>query len=331
MKRQLFFFATLFIGFLSSAQTTMTFSADIVNRNGDVLFIKKGKTIVQEIKADDKGKFKSTFEISEGLYELYDGVEYAQLYLKNGFDLSLTMDAQHFDESLKFTGKGEKENNFLANETREDSKFNYEELLSKDEADFKVAFEKMKEDDLSRLSKAGLDETFVSNYKNNLTMKNMGLFQYHTQIVGNKKLNNSVAPNFDYENAKGGTTSLESLKGKYVYIDVWATWCGPCRAEIPFLKKVEEKFHGKNIEFVSISVDVEKDHDKWKNFVKEKELGGIQLFADKNWNSSFITAFGIMSIPRFILIDPKGNVIDADAARPSNPKLEEQLNSLLKS
>jgi hypothetical protein len=57
----------------------------------------------------------------------------------------------------------------------------------------------------------------------------------------------------------------------------------------------------------------------------------FQLFADKNWNSSFITAFGIMSIPRFILIDPKGNVIDADAARPSNPKLEEQLNNLLKS
>jgi len=165
MKRQLIFFATLFIGLYTTAQNTMTFSADIANRNGDVLFIKNGKTIVQEIKADDKGKFKSTFEVNEGMYQLYDGVEYAQLYLKNGFDLSLTMDAQHFDETLKFKGKGEKENNFLANETLEDSKFNYEELLSKDEAEFKVAFEKMKEADLERLNKAGLGEAFVTSYK----------------------------------------------------------------------------------------------------------------------------------------------------------------------
>jgi hypothetical protein len=65
------------------------------------------------------------------------------------------------------------------------------------------------------------------------------------------------------------------LKGKYVYIDVWATWWD--HVEQKFLsKKIEEKFHGKNIEFVSISVDVEKDHDKWKNFVKRTW-----------WNSTF--------------------------------------------
>ncbi len=58
-------------------------------------------------------------------------------------------------------------------------------------------------------------------------------------------------------------------------------------------------------------------------------MGGTQLFADKNWNSDFIKAFGINSIPRFILIDPNGVVIDADAARPSDPKLEQQLSSLL--
>ena len=67
------------------------------------------------------------------------------------------------------------------------------------------------------------------------------------------------SPKFNYENHKGGTTSLDDLKGKFVYIDVWATWCGPCKAEIPFLKEVEKKYHGKNIEFVSISIDNEKN------------------------------------------------------------------------
>jgi alkyl hydroperoxide reductase subunit AhpC len=93
---------------------------------------------------------------------------------------------------------------------------------------------------------------------------------------------------------------------------------------------VEEKYHDKKIAFVSISVDVQKDHDKWKNFVKEKSLGGIQLFADKDWNSDFTKAFGINSIPRFILIDPNGKVVSADELRPSDPKFQEKLDTLLK-
>lgn len=68
----------------------------------------------------------------------------------------------------------------------------------------------------------------------------------------------------NFENIKGGTTSLKDLKGKYVYIDVWATWCGPCKAEIPHLKSLEEKYQGKNIVFVSISVDSKEDHDAWQ-------------------------------------------------------------------
>jgi alkyl hydroperoxide reductase subunit AhpC len=93
---------------------------------------------------------------------------------------------------------------------------------------------------------------------------------------------------------------------------------------------VEEKYHGKNIEFVSISVDVDKDHEKWQKFVTEKELGGVQLFADKNWNSDFIKAFGINAIPRFLLIDPTGKVLKADAARPSSVELTKLLDTLLK-
>jgi thiol-disulfide isomerase/thioredoxin len=138
------------------------------------------------------------------------------------------------------------------------------------------------------------------------------------------------SPQFnDYENHKGGTVSLSDLKGKYVYVDVWATWCGPCKREIPSLKKVEKEFHGKNIQFVSTSIDVAKDHEKWVNMVNEKSLGGLQLFADNDWNSKFVQDYAIQGIPRFILIDPKGNIVSADAPRPSNPKLETLLNDVL--
>jgi thiol-disulfide isomerase/thioredoxin len=130
------------------------------------------------------------------------------------------------------------------------------------------------------------------------------------------------SPKFvEYENHKGGTTSLEDLKGKYVYVDVWATWCGPCIREIPALKEVEQQFHGKNIAFVSTSIDKAKDHDTWVEMVKNKELGGMQLMAENDWNSKFVKDYAIEGIPRFILIDPNGNIVDADAPRPSSPKL----------
>jgi hypothetical protein len=80
---------------------------------------------------------------------------------------------------------------------------------------------------------------------------------------------------------------------------------------------------------VSISVDTPKDHAKWQKFVTDKQLGGIQLFSDNEWKSEFVTSYNVTGIPRFILIDPKGNVVDANASRPSSPDLEKQLDSLL--
>ncbi|MEP5341301.1 MAG: TlpA disulfide reductase family protein [Algibacter sp.] len=148
-----------------------------------------------------------------------------------------------------------------------------------------------------------------------------------------KKLNatnpGEPSPKFvNYENNAGGTTSLDDLKGKYVYIDVWATWCGPCIKEIPALKEVEKQFHGKNIEFVSISIDKEKDHDKWKKMIVDKDLKGMQLMADNEWKSSFVEDYAIKGIPRFILIDPAGNIVNANAPRPSSPSLVSLIESL---
>ena len=150
--------------------------------------------------------------------------------------------------------------------------------------------------------------------------------RYNT-LMGLTKGNPS--PSFDFENHKGGTTSLEDLKGKYVYIDVWATWCGPCLREIPALQEIEKDYAGKNIAIVSISIDEPKDYDKWKNMVTESSLGGIQLMADKNWKSQFVESYAILGIPRFILVDPNGDIVSADAPRPSALELRAMLDNLL--
>lgn len=159
-------------------------------------------------------------------------------------------------------------------------------------------------------------------YKNEVTnpeyMKEVEL-QYKDFLPLKK---GNVSPSFNYENIKGGKTSLADLKGKYVYIDVWATWCGPCKFEIPFLKDKEKKYHGKNIEFVSISVDSKRDYDKWKKMVKDQSLGGVQLFADNAWRSEFVQAYKIKGIPRFILVDPAGKIVTASAPKPSEKEFD---------
>lgn len=134
------------------------------------------------------------------------------------------------------------------------------------------------------------------------------------------------SPKFvDYENYSGETSSLDDFKGKYVYIDVWATWCRPCKNEIPHLQKMEKKYHGKNIVFVSISVDNENKKESWKKMIAEEQMGGVQLFAS---NTKFMKDYAIRGIPRFILIDPEGNIVNKNAPRPSDPKLVEAFTEL---
>jgi thiol-disulfide isomerase/thioredoxin len=218
----------------------------------------------------------------------------------------------------------------LATSAMADEKYDYSTLLASNEADFATKAEAKKAAAFVVLDKGSFSADFVAAVKRNIDEEMIGLKQYYDQTQAVNKMNSQPSPSFDFVNYKGGKSKLEDFRGKYVYIDVWATWCGPCRAEIPFLKEIEAKYHDKNIAFVSISVDVKNDTEKWRNLVKDKQLGGVQLIADNDWKSKFVTDYGITGIPRFILIDPKGNIVKADAPRPSSSQLKTELNELLK-
>ncbi len=141
-------------------------------------------------------------------------------------------------------------------------------------------------------------------------------------------LEGNPAPDFTLADVNGKYVSLNDLKGKYIYIDFWATWCGPCKEEIPHLKELEKKYRDRNIHFVSISFDNEKSHEGWLNFVKDNELSGIQLFADSASHNVLSEAFNIQLIPRFVLLDQEGKIVDANAPRPSDEKLVTLLEDL---
>ncbi|TLX77053.1 TlpA family protein disulfide reductase [Labilibacter sediminis] len=160
------------------------------------------------------------------------------------------------------------------------------------------------------------DETYIKEFKALLSTLD-------ALKPGNK------APSFSYPDTNGKEISSDNLKGKVIYIDVWATWCGPCKNEIPHLKQLEEELHDLDIAFVSISVDADKE--AWLKMVDKKELKGYQLHAKNDWSSEIVKDYAIKSIPRFILIDKEGKLVDANAIRPSHKNTKAELIKLAKS
>ena len=149
----------------------------------------------------------------------------------------------------------------------------------------------------------------------------------HYEVISKLKPG-TPSPVFDYENHAGGKTALTDLKGKYIFIDLWATWCSPCIREIPHLKELEEELHDANIEFVSISLDEAWSEGTWRKMVREEALVGTQLLADDGWGSAFVKEYGVQGIPHFIIVDDQGKIVSANAEPPSNPALKKRLLAL---
>ena len=127
---------------------------------------------------------------------------------------------------------------------------------------------------------------------------------------------------FSYPDQNDKMVKLSSFKGSMVYVDVWATWCGPCIAEIPSLKKLQKDYEDKDIVFLSVSVDT--DRDAWIKMLTEDDLGGVHLWAD-GW-SEITKSYAIFGIPRFMLIGKDGSMISVDAPRPSSDEIRGMFN-----
>jgi thiol-disulfide isomerase/thioredoxin len=292
----------------------------------------QGKDYLKDITVEKNGTFSDTLKVIEGMYVMTIGEEKIPLYLKNGYDLDLNFETpEGSNEQVIYSGVGAETNKYLI-EKRNFFMSSYADpntYFQLAEGDFKTRIAEAKielgksEIDIKKVDSTVVDMVEKSNQMMFSYIEN-NYQQMHSSAAALTK--GSPSPVFEnYENFKGGTTSLSDLKGKYVYIDIWATWCGPCKREIPSLKALEQKFEGKNIEFVSISVDNvdgrRGSHESWLQMVKNDQLGGIQLFADNDFNSQFVRAYGINSIPRFILVDPNGNIVEANAMRPSDPSI----------
>lgn len=118
-------------------------------------------------------------------------------------------------------------------------------------------------------------------------------------------------PDFNVKDLSGQPLSVGALKGKVVLIDFWATWCGPCRAELPNVIATYKKHHERGFEIIGISLDSERD--KLDSFLKKQDgMTWPQFFDGQGWSNELAQKYGVEAIPFTILVGPDGKIIDRD-------------------
>lgn len=338
------FFLLFLIPLISCSQNPsdqMRFYGTIENPDESMTVkLYRGTTLLQEFQLTPDGSFEGTFSVEEGLAFVVHGSNFKRMYVKNGFKSRFSADNSNFNKTAMLTGDGG--NIFALEDSFDQLEAEYSDLII-DNPTLEY-FESITADYRSEFL-AILDENNITDSSQvNFLLAEVDDFisRFRIKIVSRVNVTNELeagapSPSFvNYENLAGGFSSLSDFKGKYVYIDFWTTWCGPCLKEFPRLKELESEFAGRNIEFLYLSIESAQDHKNdaakarsaWITFVEEWELGGVHLLADNGFESDFLKDYKIDFIPRYVLIDPEGNIVSPDAPRPSNQQLLELFEEL---
>lgn len=129
-----------------------------------------------------------------------------------------------------------------------------------------------------------------------------------------------ILPELSFVDMAGNAKSLADFKGKVVYIDFWASWCGPCKVQFPFAKKLHEQLKGKDIVFLYLSLD--DTVERWKEGIEDNGLGSFANgYLEQGWKTPFLVQRGVNGIPRYMILDKEGKLVDENAKRPNDADL----------
>ena len=263
------------------------------------------------------------------LYQIYsfsDGIqqELGELIISPNSKIAISIDENKLFESINYTGNFKLSNNFLAYSKKNQNQLS--EMVRNGIEQEKLEILIYEKGDM--INEKGLSLKIVDSLRTYVKVKfdefSDILKQKNTKYLYKASLVNTIGNNFSFKDIKNNNKTLKDFKGKYVYIDVWATWCQPCKVEHTFLKQLEEHFSN-NDELQIISISTDREYDKWKKYIIENSTEGVQLYSGAN--SDFVKFYDIGALPRFIFLNKEGIIINPEEMRPSNPKLLKKLES----
>ncbi len=317
----------LMIASCSSSKDYFTLSGRAPKGLKEIILKSKKANVNKHIKVDAHGVFKDTVKLKHPSYlALSDGETMNVIYVKNGDNIKALFNPKDFS-NVTLTGKGYEESAYMVKKAQMQKEFfDDETLYHKTKAQFQDKLNSYSQIFRTELAKANdsLFKVKQAKYIKSFEKRAKKVYKFKSFLVKNLG-KGTEAPDFSYpyEDPKGKKYTLKSLRGKYLYIKFWATWCGYCKREAPYFKKLAKKYKGKNIDFVSISLDKERSKKVWKKMIA-KSHNTIELFS--KIDKGFKKTYKLQDLPRFMLIDPQGKIIDADAPAPSDKKMIEILN-----
>lgn len=326
-------FIVAFVGYMlflapkKAPNNIVCVTGEITNPIGDTVKFNTRDTSYVTV-LDSTGVFSMQFELDSAIYlNFFHGVESTALYLSPGDKVHLTIDTELFDESITYTGS--EESSYMAWEYMFHESRPVVDWYTISEEELDVQFDLLRDELQGHLNRFSA----TNKHFHDLELEKQSKLEPHVrerrEVLASLPQPGEDPYDFTYPDKDGNEISLSDFVGSVVYVDVWATWCGPCRAEIPFLQEVEAEYIDKNVVFMGVSVDTEKNRQAWLDMMEDKGMHGVQLFAD-GW-SKITKDYAINGIPRFMLFDANGKVADLNAPRPSSEEIRPLLDSLLNS